>query len=47
MNDLDLLEKFIGPPLKESFIKYYKFDELKSVQAVEYYREYFKKYGSF
>jgi Predicted phosphatases len=42
VNDLDLLEKFIGPPLKESFIKYYKFDELKSVQAVEYYREYFK-----
>ncbi|MBV4428191.1 HAD family hydrolase [Clostridium tyrobutyricum] len=47
VNDLDLLEKFIGPPLKESFIKYYKFDELKSVQAVEYYREYFKKYGIF
>lgn len=41
------LYKFIGPPLKDSFMKFYKFSEEESIQAVEYYREYFKEKGIF
>lgn len=41
------LVKFIGPPLQESFMKYYGFDEQKAWQAVLYYREYFSTRGIF
>ena len=41
------LYKFIGPPLVDSFMKYYGFDEDKALQAVEYYREYFRDTGIF
>ena len=39
------LYKFIGPPLEESFRKYYGFSEEDALKAVEYYREYFKVTG--
>lgn len=45
VDDLDSLLKFIGPPLQESFVKYYGFSEEQGVEAVEKYREYFKPYG--
>lgn len=45
VDDLDLLLKFIGPPLKDSFVKYYGFSEEQGAEAVEKYREYFKPYG--
>ena len=45
VEDLDNLCCFIGPPLKDSFIKYYGFSEEKALEAVEKYREYFKPYG--
>lgn len=45
VEDLDSLCKFIGPPLKDSFIKYYGFDDEKAELAVEKYREYFKPHG--
>lgn len=41
------LYKFIGPPLKDSFIEFYGFDEEKADQAVAYYREYYKEKGIF
>lgn len=44
---LSELEKFIGPPLKESFIEFYSFDEKTAVESVEYFREYFKDKGIF
>lgn len=47
INDLDSLEKFIGPPLKDSFMEYYNFDEHKAEEAVKYYREYFSEKGLF
>ena len=47
VESLDDLEKFIGPPLKESFMEFYSFDEEKAVQAIEYYREYFRDKGIF
>lgn len=45
VNDLDELCKFIGPPLKEAFMKYYNFSEEKSEEAIKYYREYFSEIG--
>lgn len=45
VEDLDSLCKFIGPPLKDSFMKYYGFDDAKAEEAVEKYREYFRPYG--
>lgn len=46
-SDLDKLEPFIGPPLKNSFEEIYSYTEEQASQAVEYYREYFKKYGMY
>lgn len=45
--DLNQLIKFIGPPLKESFMEYYGFDNDKAVLAIEKYREYFAVTGLF
>ena len=45
--DLDKLETFIGPPLQDSFKKYYGFDDKKAQEAVEKYRERFKEKGMF
>ena len=41
------LYKFIGPPLKDSFMKYYGFDEVKAEEAIAFYREYFRDRGIF
>lgn len=47
INGLDELTVFIGPPLDESFQKYYGMNEEKSWQAVEKYREYYSQIGLF
>lgn len=47
VENLDTLEKFIGPPLSDSFQDFYGFDREKSLEAVEKYREYFKDKGIF
>ena len=39
------LYKFIGPPLLESFEKFYGMSSEESQMALQYYREYFKPYG--
>lgn len=41
------LRKFIGPPLVNSFMEFYGFDEDKALLGVEYYREYFRDRGIF
>ena len=41
------LECFIGPPLVDSFMKYYGFEREKAYEAVEVYREYFRDRGIF
>ena len=41
------LYKLIGPPLTDSFAKYYGFEPDQCEQAVEYYREYFRDKGIF
>lgn len=45
IEDLELLVKHIGPPLKSSFMEFYGFTETQALQAVEYYREYFSVTG--
>ena len=47
VSDRSELYPFIGPPLWESFEKYYGFTKEESKKAVEYYREYFKDRGIF
>lgn len=45
--DRNELYKFIGPPLYESFMKYYGFSKEKAETAVSYFREYFRDTGIF
>jgi len=45
--DLDKLEPFIGPPLKDSFMQFYGFDSEKADVAIEKYRERFHDTGIF
>lgn len=43
----DELRKFLGPPLHISFRDFYGFDEDKAMEAVGFYREYFRTKGIF
>jgi len=47
ITDLTSLRRFIGPPLTDSFSKYYQFDLNKANQALQYYREYYSEIGIF
>lgn len=43
----DSLRPWLGPPLKNSLMEYYQFEEEKALLAVERYREYFDRQGIF
>lgn len=45
--DLNKLEPFIGPPLKESFKQFYGMDDARAEEAVAKYRERFQDVGLF
>ncbi|MGL5245584.1 MAG: HAD family hydrolase [Sarcina sp.] len=45
VENLDDLCNFIGPPLKDSFMKFYDFEEDKALDAIMKYREYFAEKG--
>jgi phosphoglycolate phosphatase len=45
--DLDRLETFIGPPLKEAFQAFYKLSEADAIRAIAHYRERFERSGIF
>lgn len=47
VSDPSELYKFIGPPLSESFERFYGFSKEESVRAVDTYREYFSVKGLF
>lgn len=47
VQDPSALFPFIGPPLSESFMKYYGFTEEQSDLAIRYYRDYFRERGMF
>lgn len=44
---LEDLNKFIGPPLKDSFKKFYNFDDEKAELGLKKYREYYAEKGIF
>lgn len=46
-DSLEKLIPFIGPPLRESFMKYYDFSREQAEEAVFVYREYFSDKGIF
>lgn len=45
--DRSALFSFIGPPLMESFMRFYSFSREDAERAVAYYREYFSEIGIF
>lgn len=45
IEDLNQLCKFIGPPLKDSFMEFYNFTEKDASKAITYFREYFSTKG--
>lgn len=45
VEDLNTLCKFIGPPLRDSFMDFYNFTEEDALKAITYYREYFSTNG--
>ncbi len=45
VSDLSVLKVFIGPPLVDSFIKYFDFSNEQAQEALQIYREYFGEYG--
>ena len=47
VQDLRTLCPFIGPPLKDSFMRYYGFSEARAEEAIGKYREYFAVTGIF
>lgn len=46
-DNMETLYSFIGPPLRDSFQKYYGFDKEKASEAVAKYRERYHKTGIF
>ena len=47
VEDRTCLYPFIGPPLDESFMKYYGFSKEQALEAITFYREYFQPIGIF
>lgn len=47
VEDKDQLTTFIGPPLHESFCKFFGFSNMAAYDAVDKYREYYKVQGIF
>ncbi|HHY64201.1 MAG TPA: HAD family hydrolase [Clostridiaceae bacterium] len=45
VNDRSELYKFIGPPLLDSFMRFYGFTAEEARRAIDYYREYFSVRG--
>ena len=45
VDDLDILTPFIGPPLTDSYKKYYSFSDEQAWEGVLVYREYFSERG--
>lgn len=47
VQDREALYAFIGPPLNDSFKRYYNFSDEKAMEAIWVYREYFREKGIF
>ena len=46
-NDMDNLKRFVGPPLWDSFERFYGFSHEDAVKCVDIYREYYRRQGIF
>lgn len=46
-DDIDTLRKFIGPPLKDSYMRFYGMTEEQTADAICCYREYYAEKGIF
>lgn len=47
VSDLSTLHNFIGPPLDESFERFFQFSKEQSKEAIVIYREYYTPYGMY
>ncbi len=47
VKDRKTLKPFIGPPLKNAYMKEFSLSEEDALKAVEYYREYYRKDGMY
>ncbi|NLH01413.1 MAG: HAD hydrolase-like protein [Clostridiales bacterium] len=47
IKDREQLKKFVGPPLAESFSKYYGYTPEEAGQAAKFFREYYQEKGIF
>lgn len=47
VDDRKSLYKFVGPPLADSFERYYGFSKEKIKKTIEYYHEYYREKGMF
>ena len=47
IEDEEELNKFVGPPLQESFMRFCGFSPEETVKAVEYFREYYRDRGMY
>ncbi len=47
VEDPSTLNRFVGPPLTESFVKYYGFTPEQCKDGIRYYREYYVEKGMF
>lgn len=45
--DRAVLRRFVGPPLSDSFERFYGLSQSEAVKAVDYYREYYRAGGIF
>lgn len=47
IDNLNDLEKFIGPPLTQSFVEFFGFTEQQANEAVDHFRDYYRAQGIF
>ncbi|MDU4849904.1 MULTISPECIES: HAD family hydrolase [Clostridium] len=47
VEDINELKKFVGPPLRDSYMKFYNFDEEKATEGIKVFREYYEEKGMF
>lgn len=43
VEDINELKKFVGPPLRDSYMKFYNFDEEKATEGIKVFREYYEE----
>lgn len=43
----ETIEKFVGPPMQDSFVEYYGLDKKRSLDAANLFRDNYKKYSLF